>query len=199
MSRTLSLPACPRCGHDNPDDPFRQPDGDHLTLTYTPARMSPVTIDHQANTVTMRAAQEARLVWCSTLHRDKETPMPQDRPAHPRTFDAMLRAAFEEGTRHGYAHPHGEDTGPAFREWRESFLPDPEDDEEPRPVGAVGVVHVDWDDPRVIRTGPESFMIFPDENEPNAVLAPLSDGWQQVGYTTDDGAAVTVGFKGKEA
>ena len=55
--------------------------------------------------------------------------LPDDRPKNPRTFDAMLRAAFRAGGAWMENHACGVDTPPeaeAYAEWRATLLPDPE-------------------------------------------------------------------------
>lgn len=54
------------------------------------------------------------------------------------------------------------------------------------PVGIVGLVHVDWDDPHVIRTSPESFAVMADAPDPDAEPVALGEGWRDVGFIDAD-------------
>ena len=64
--------------------------------------------------------------------------------------------------------------------------------EEPPRSGHRFVLEVDWDDPRIIRTGPASFLYVPDLDQPaqatpaEAWPQPLPAGWTELGYTTED-------------
>lgn len=68
---TATPAACARCGHDDPRDPSRRLDGDHLVLIESPGQMTTRVLDDPSdsdrNAIRIRAELHTRTAWCSQL------------------------------------------------------------------------------------------------------------------------------------